>query len=108
MNGDILGPPFPVIHDRLLILSSLRERFLSWHHTAYHRCAVNKLNDGVGVVRCHAVVGQQGVQGARTSERPHVQGQRGGCVVAYPYHLRAAHHEVQDPVAEGGVQSQGP
>ena len=30
------------------------------------------------------------------------------CVVAYPYCLRAAFQEVQDPVAERGVQSQGP
>ena len=27
----------------------------------------------------------------------------GGCLVTYPYHLGAAHQEVQDPVAEGGV-----
>jgi hypothetical protein len=32
-----------------------------------------------------------------------VEDQRGGCVVTYPYHLGAAHQEVQDPVAEGGV-----
>ena len=29
---------------------------------AYYRCAVGKLNDGVGVVLGHAVVGEQGVQ----------------------------------------------
>ena len=34
---------------------------------------------------------------------PHVEDQRGGCVVTYPYHLGAARQEVQDPVAEGGV-----
>jgi hypothetical protein len=37
---------------------------------------------------------------------PRVEGQRG--VVAYPHHLGVARQEVQDPVAEGGVQSQGP
>ena len=29
-------------------------------------------------------------------------------VVAYPHHLGLTRQEVQDPVAEGGVQSQGP
>ena len=48
------------------------------------------LNDGVGVVRGNAVVGEQGIQ--ETSEHaplrgPHAEGQRGGCVVAYPHHL---------------------
>jgi hypothetical protein len=53
---------------------------------------VGKLNDGVGVVRGHAVVGEQGVQ-EETEHAPlmgsSVEGQ-----------------EVQDPVAEGGVQCQ--
>ena len=31
-----------------------------------------------------------------------------GCVNAYPHHLGVAHQEVQNPVAEGDVQSQGP
>ena len=39
---------------------------------------------------------------------PRVKGQRGGGVVAYPHHLGSACQEVQDPVAEGGVQPQGP
>jgi hypothetical protein len=33
---------------------------------------------------------------------PCVEDQRGRCVITYPYHLGAAHQEVQDPVAEGG------
>ena len=64
------------------------------------------INDGVGLVPGHAVVGEQGVQEG-TEHVPlgssSVEGQRGGCVVAYPQHLRVAHQEVQDPVAEGGV-----
>jgi hypothetical protein len=36
-----------------------------------------------------------------------VEGQCGECVVAYPYHMGTACKEVQDPVAEGGVQFQG-
>ena len=59
----------------------------------------------------HAVVGVQGVQeGTKyTSLRdPSVEDHRGIRVVAYPYHLGAARQEVQNPVAEGGVQSQGP
>ena len=37
-----------------------------------------------------------------------VEGQRGGCVVAYTHHLEEACQEVQDPVAEGHVQSKDP
>ena len=52
------------------------------------------------------VVGEQGVQeGTKYTplRGPRVEDQCGGCVVTYPYHLRAARQEVQDPVAEGGV-----
>ena len=49
-----------------------------------------KLNDDVGVVHSHAVVGEQGVQ-ERTKHAPlrgpHVEGQCGGCVVVYLHHL---------------------
>ena len=59
---------------------------------AYH-CCVCKLNDGVGVVPGHAVVGEKGVQEG-TEHTPlrgsGVEDQRGKCVV-------------QDPVVEGGV-----
>ena len=30
---------------------------------AYHRCVISKLNDGVGVVLGHTVMGEQGVTG---------------------------------------------
>ena len=65
----------------------------------------------LGVVPGRAVVGEQGVQ--EGTEHAHLRGtcvedQCGGCVESYPYHLGAAQQEVQDPVAEGGVQSQGP
>ena len=57
---------------------------------------------------CLAVqlMNEQDVQGG--TEHAHLRGpcvedQRGRCVVTYPYHLGAAHQEVQDPVAEGGV-----
>ena len=72
---------------------------------SYHRCVFSKLDDGVGVLRGHAIMGEQGVQ-ERT--KPSVDGQRGRCVVVYPHLLGPAHQEVQDPVAEGGVQYQGP
>ena len=49
---------------------------------------------------------EQGVQ--EGTEHAPLEDQRGGCVVTYPYHLGAARQEVQDPVAEGGVLSQGP
>jgi hypothetical protein len=103
------------------VLLMLRERLLSWHQVsdvlrigcyivvgdqAYHCCVVSKLNDGVGVVLGHAVVGEQGGQEGTEHAPPrgtHVEDQRGICVVAYPYHLGAARQEVQDPEAEGGV-----
>jgi hypothetical protein len=72
---------------------------LSWHYTvdllpigcliiigdqAYHFCVVCKLNDGVGVVLGHAVMGEQGVQeGTEYAPLtgPHVEVQRLRCVV---------------------------
>jgi type II secretory pathway component PulC len=54
----------------------------------------------------HVVMSEQGVQ-ERTKytplRGPSVEDQHGRHVVVYPYHLVAAHQEVQDPVAEGGV-----
>ena len=61
-------------------------------------------------MRGHAVMGEQGVQEApehATLWGPCVEDQCGGGVVAYPHHPGAAHQEVPDPDAEGGVQSQG-
>ena len=57
----------------------------------------------------HAVMGEQGVQeGAEyaTLRGPSVEDQRSGSVVSYVHHLGVAHQEVQDPVAQGGVQTQ--
>jgi hypothetical protein len=54
-------------------------------------------------------MGEQGVQeGTKHTplRGPRVEGERGGCFVAYPHHLGEASQEVQDPVAEGSVQSQ--
>jgi hypothetical protein len=56
-------------------------------------------------------MGEQGVQEGtkHTALRgPCVEGQRGRGVVAYPHPLGPALQEVQDPVTERGVQSQGP
>ena len=56
-------------------------------------------------------MGEKGVQeGTKNAHLTvsRVEGQCGGCVVAYRRHLGVASQEVQDPVAEGGVQSQGP
>ena len=72
---------------------------------AYHRRVITKLDGGVGVV------GEQRVQeGSKHTPPwgPSVECRRGGGDVAYPRHLGAACQEVQNPVAEGGVQSQGP
>ena len=67
---------------------------------------VGKLIDGVGVVPGRTVMREQGVQeGTKHAplRGPCVEDQRGRSVVAYPYHLGIARHEIQDPVAEGGV-----
>ena len=56
----------------------------------------------------HAVVGEQGVQERAENGPlwvPSVEDQRGGDVVTYPHHLGAARQEIQDPVAQGGVES---
>ena len=41
------------------------------------------------------------------STHPCVEGQRSGDVVSYLHHLGAASQKVQDPVAQGGVETQG-
>jgi hypothetical protein len=53
-------------------------------------------------------MGEQGVQ-ERAQNAPlwGVEDQQGGDVVTYPHHLGAAHQEVRDPVAQGGVETQG-
>ena len=69
-NGGVLGPPFPLVHNRLLCLDHVEGEFvvLAPHcqvsdlpigchvivsDQAYHCCVIGKLNDGVGV--CLAV-----------------------------------------------------
>ena len=58
----------------------------------------------------HAVMGEQEVQERAENAPlwgPSVEDQRGGDVVAYLHHLGAARQEVQDPVAQGRVETQG-
>ena len=58
----------------------------------------------------HAVMGEQGVQERAENAPlwgPRVEGQRGGDVVSYAHHLGASRQKVQDPVAQGGVETQG-
>ena len=38
---------------------------------------------------------------------PSVKDQQGGDVVSYLHHLGATRQEVQDPIAQGGVETQG-
>ena len=62
-------------------------------------------------MRGHAVMGEQGVQeGAEHAPLtgPCFEDQRSGGVDSYLCHLGAARQEVQDPVSQGGVQTQGP
>ena len=61
-------------------------------------------------MRGHAVMGEQGVQeGAEhASLWGHtVEDQQSGGVVSYLHHLEVALQEVQDPVAQGVVQTLG-
>ena len=110
VNGGVIGPPFPIVHNQLLCLAHIGGvvvvLLIIVGDQAYHCCVVSKLNDGVGVVLGHAVMGEQGLKEgtkACTHEVPRFEEQCGRCVVAYLYHLGAARQEVQDPVAEGGV-----
>ena len=64
---------------------------------AYHCCVISKLNDDVGVMFGHSVVGEQGVQ--EDTKLASLRGtsfedQRGRCVVAYHCHLGVACQEV--------------
>ena len=127
VNGGLFSPLFPVVHDQLICLAHIAGEVVvlapHWQYTdllpishlivvgdqAYHGCVVSKLNDGVGVVFGHSVVGEQGIQerSKYTPLRgPSVKNQHGRLVVAYSYHLGTARREVQDPVAERGVKSQ--
>ena len=58
----------------------------------------------------HAIMGEQGVQERAENAPlwgPSVEDQRGEAVVSYPHHLGAARQEVQDTVAQGGVETHG-
>jgi hypothetical protein len=76
VNGGLFALPFPVVlclayikgevvvlaphcqFSDLLPIGSL----VAVGDQAYHCCVVRKLNDGVGVVFAHAVVGEEGIQ----------------------------------------------
>ena len=58
----------------------------------------------------HAVVGEQGIQERAQNAPlwgPSVEDQRSGDVVSQLHHLVAARQKVQDPIAQGGVDTQG-
>ena len=96
----MLGPLFPVVHDQLLYLADVEGEvvvlapqcqvsdllpvgcLIVIGDQAYHRCVICKLNDGVGVMRGHAVVGEQGLlEGTKhvPMRGSRVEAQRGGC-----------------------------
>ena len=104
----LFSPPFPVVHDQLLCLAHIEGEVVVLAQNcqvsdlllisclivvgdqAYRRCVVSKLNDAVGVMLGHAVVGEQGVQeGTKHAllRDSRVKDKRGKCVVAYPYPL---------------------
>ena len=120
MRAASLQPHFRCgIHDQLFGLTDVEGEIIvlapHCHITVLlpvsRRHVVSKLDDGAGVVCGHAVVGEQGVQEGTKHTLlwgPLVKGQHGRGDVAYPHHLGLTRQEVQDPVSEGGVQSQGP
>jgi hypothetical protein len=58
----------------------------------------------------HAVMGEQGVQEKAENAPlwlPSVEDQRGEDVVSYPNPLGEARQKFQDPVSQGGVETQG-
>ena len=62
-------------------------------------------------MRGQAVMGEHGVQeGAEHAPLwgPCDEDQQSGGVVSYLHYLRVVRQEVLDPVAQGGVQTQGP
>jgi hypothetical protein len=70
---------------------------------AYHCCVVSKLNDGVGVVPGHAVMGEQGVQeGTKHTplRGPVLRISIADVLLPTLTTLVVALHEAQDPVAE--------
>ena len=101
----MLCPPFPVVHNHLLSLDRVEGEVvvLAPHDQVsdhlpisclvvagdqtYCCCVIRKLNDGVGVMPGHAVVGEQGVQEG-TEHGPlgssSVEEQHGRCVATYP------------------------
>ena len=122
----VLGMRSPEVHNNLscllhvqgeIVVSALRGQMA--HLTpvvclivvvdeTHHSCVVRKLDDGVGVVQWHAVVSQQGEEeGAQHTSLggPRVQGDSAGCAAADPHCLWSLCQEVQQPVAQGGVQS---
>ena len=122
----MLGPPFPVVHNHLLSLDYIEGEVvvLAPHSQVSDllpigclivvgdQAVVSSANLMMVLELCLAMqTNEQGVQEG-TEHAPlrgnRVEDQHGGCVVTYPYHLGAARHEVQDPVAEGGVLSQAP
>nr|AAM55226.1 CA protein [Schistosoma japonicum] len=128
VDRGVLPLLFPEVHNHLLCFVDVECEviFLTPHsegphllpvgrlvvvgNQAYHCSVVCKLNDSVGGVHGHAVVGEQGVQERAQNAPlwgPSVEDQWGGDVVTYPHHLGAAHQEVQYSVAQGGVETQG-
>ena len=117
MNGGVLGLPFSVVHDQLLCLADVDREvvFLAPHlplgrlivvgDQAYHSRVICKLIDGVEIVSGYAVVGEQGVQ---EGTKPAPLRISVADVLPPLNPLGVSLQEVQDPVAEGGVQSQGP
>ena len=87
VDGGVLGPSFPVVHNHLLYLAHIEGEvvFLVPHCQVsdllpigclivvvdqdYDCCVMSKLNDSVGVVLGHIVVGEQGIQEG-SSDRP--------------------------------------
>ena len=105
MNGGVLSPPFPIVHNHLLCLDHVEGEVVVL--APYSQVSdllpigclivvISKLNDGVGVVPGSAVMSEQGVQeGAEPAPRrgPRGKDKRGRCVyetAALPFTTRTS------------------
>ena len=120
VNGELFHPPFSVVYDQLLCLTHIEGEVV----VLAPQCQFSDLlpivsslvvirpktvvpsANGVGVVFANAVLGEQGVQEGTTytpMRAPVLRISVADMLLPTLTTWRAAHLEVQDPVAEEGV-----
>ena len=120
VDGGMLPLLSPEVQDQLLHFVDIEGEIISWHPCARALTSSLEASSSLLVIRPTSVVssanlmielGEQGVQEAAEQAPlwgPCVEDQRSGGVIAYLHHLATACQEVQDPAAQGGVQTQAP